>query len=105
MNILKKIKNYFKRKYLNNNDNVISDKFTRNNDLIIKKLIEYIPAMLITNLSSFLLVSVDSIVCGHFIGENALSSIQYILSCVISIKYICRISLYRHIDFYIICNG
>ena len=76
MNILKKIKNYFKRKYLNNNDNVISDKFTRNNDLIIKKLIEYIPAMLITNLSSFLLVSVDSMVCGHFIGENALSSIN-----------------------------
>ena len=76
MNIFEKIKNIFKINSLSKNNTSIDDKFTRNNDLIVKKLIEYIPAMMITNLSTLLLISVDGIVVGHFIGEEALSSVS-----------------------------
>ena len=76
MDIIYKIKNRFDKKYLSNNSNVTNDKFKRNNHLIINKLIDYIPAMMITNLSTLLLVSVDGIIVGHLIGEEALSSVN-----------------------------
>ena len=76
MDIIYKIKNRFDKKYLSNNNNVTNDKFKRNNHLIINKLIDYIPAMMITNLSTLLLVSVDGIIVGHLIGEEALSSVN-----------------------------
>ena len=41
-----------------------------------RKLKEYIPPMLITNLSTLLLVSVDSLVVGNFVGAAALSSVN-----------------------------
>lgn len=42
-----------------------------------KKLREYIPPMLITNLSTLLLVSVDGIVVGNLVGQHALASVNF----------------------------
>lgn len=40
-----------------------------------KKIREYFPAMLMTNLSTLMLISVDSLVAGNLLGEDALSSV------------------------------
>ena len=42
----------------------------------MRKLKEYIPAMLMTNLSTLLLVTVDGVVAGNLVGEDALASIN-----------------------------
>ena len=57
------------------------------NDLIIEKLVEYIPAMLFTNLSTLMMVSLDGIVAGNFIGQDALSSVHifYPVTLILSI--------------------
>ena len=41
-----------------------------------KKIKEYFPAMLATNLSTLLLISVDALVVGNFMGDDALSSVN-----------------------------
>ena len=48
----------------------------RTGGLTRKKLIEYIPAMLITNLSTLLLISVDGLVVGNLVGGKALSAVN-----------------------------
>ena len=40
------------------------------------KLKEYIPAMLMTNLSTLLLITVDGVVAGNLVGTDALASIN-----------------------------
>ena len=52
------------------------DRYEMSGQLTRKKLIEYLPAMLLTNLSTLLLVSVDGVVVGNFLGEGALSSVN-----------------------------
>ena len=51
-------------------------KYRRMGDLSMRKLKEYIPAMLMTNLSTLLLVTVDGVVAGNLVGEDALASIN-----------------------------
>ncbi|MBR2707249.1 MAG: hypothetical protein IKE74_08460 [Mogibacterium sp.] len=51
-------------------------RFRRKGDLTGRKLIEYIPAMMVTNLSTLLLVSVDGVVAGNLVGEEALSAVS-----------------------------
>ena len=51
-------------------------RFRRSGDLTKRKLLEYIPALLLTNLSSLLLISVDGIVVGNFLGSGALSAVN-----------------------------
>ena len=84
------IKEFLKKVFANTaNDGgeVVDDKFKRNNDLIIEKLVEYIPAMLFTNLSTLMMVSLDGIVAGNFIGQDALSSVHifYPVTLILSI--------------------
>ena len=84
------IKEFLKKVFANTaNDGgeVVDDKFKRNNDLIIEKLVEYIPAMLLTNLSTLMMVSLDGIVAGNFIGQDALSSVHifYPVTLILSI--------------------
>ena len=71
----------------NNEGEVVDVRFKRNNDLIVEKLVEYIPAMLMTNLSTMLMVSLDGIVAGNFIGQDALSSVNifYPITLILSI--------------------
>ena len=54
----------------------IKERFHRNGALTGSKLLEYIPAMLITNLSVLMLLSVDGIVVGNLVGANALSAVN-----------------------------
>lgn len=51
-------------------------RFRRKGDLAGRKLIEYIPTMMITNLSTLLLVSVDGVVAGNLVGREALSAVN-----------------------------
>jgi Na+-driven multidrug efflux pump len=51
-------------------------RFRRSGDLTSRKLAEYIPAMLITNISALLLISVDGIVAGNLVGKEALSAVN-----------------------------
>ena len=54
----------------------IEERFRRSGALTMRKLLEYLPALLLTNLSSLLLVSVDAMVAGHLLKDNAISSIN-----------------------------
>lgn len=54
----------------------IQNRFKRTDSLITKKLLAYIPVMILTNLSTLLLISVDGIVVGNLIGPDALSSVN-----------------------------
>ena len=54
----------------------LEKKFHRDGSLTRKKLFEYIPAMIITNLSTLLLISVDGLVLGNFVGNDALSAVN-----------------------------
>ena len=51
-------------------------RFSSDGDIWWKKLREYIPPMLITNLSTLLLINVDGLVVGNLVGKNALSSVN-----------------------------
>lgn len=48
-------------------------------ELSKRKLKEYLPAMIITNLSTLLLISVDGLVVGNLVGPDALSSVNIFL--------------------------
>ncbi len=55
------------------------EKYKRNlgeEELVRRKLFEYIPIMIITNLSVLLISSVDGIIAGNFVGKEAFSSIN-----------------------------
>ena len=54
----------------------LEKKFARDGSLTRKKLFEYIPAMVITNLSTLLLLSVDGLVLGNFVGKDALAAVN-----------------------------
>ena len=59
-----------------NNKIDIEKKYKRENSLIRFKLLEYIPTLIISNISTFLILTVDSIVVGNYVGADALAAIQ-----------------------------
>ncbi len=54
---------------------VLND-YRRDGSLLKRKLIAYLPAMMMTNLSNLLLVSVDGVVVGNFVGSDAFASVN-----------------------------
>ena len=60
-------------------------RYRRKGDLTGRKLAEYLPAMLITNLSALLLISVDGIVAGNLVGKDALSSINFFYPVTVAV--------------------
>ena len=54
---------------------VLND-YRRDSSLLKRKLIAYLPAMMMTNLSNLLLVSVDGVVVGNFVGSDAFASVN-----------------------------
>ena len=60
----------------NTNTSNIEKMFYQNGSLIRKKIAEYIPALVMTNLSTLLLISVDGIIVGNFVSKDALSSVN-----------------------------
>lgn len=53
----------------------VLDRFSRNSDLMQRKIIEYLPSMTVTNLSTLLLVNVDTLVVGNYSGADAFISV------------------------------
>ena len=64
------------KKVLSEDTADLEKRFHRDGSLTWKKLIGYIPAMIITNLSTLLLISVDGLVLGNFVGKDALSAVN-----------------------------
>ncbi|MBR1443137.1 MAG: hypothetical protein IJ583_06340 [Firmicutes bacterium] len=56
--------------------NELLSRFGRDGSLTMRKLREYIPPMIATNLSTLLLISVDGLVVGNFVGSHALASVN-----------------------------
>ena len=69
------------------NDSGESLKYRRKGSLIMRKLSQYVPVMIITNISALLIQTVDQVVAGNFIGKAALSSISifYPVTLVIAV--------------------
>ena len=65
--------------------------FRRTGELTRSKLREYIPAMLMTNLSTLLLLSVDGLVVGNLLGGDALSSVNIMYPATLFIGVICTL--------------
>ena len=63
----------------------IIDRFQRTGSLTGRKLLEYLPAMIMTNLSVLMLVSVDGLVVGNLVGSNALSAVNIFYPATIMI--------------------
>lgn len=57
-------------------NNSVLKKFRRKNTLIRMKYLEYVPILVISNLSTFLLVTVDGLVVGNFMGSMALAAVN-----------------------------
>ena len=91
MKILTSIKNFFIRSKEFNKNFAAGHEFKSTNSLIVKKLIEYIPAALITNLSSLLILSIDGIVVGNFVGPKALSSVNIFFPATLLISFVSTI--------------
>ena len=57
----------------NNND---GQKFKRNKSLIRIKMLEYVPTLFLSNLSTLLILTADGLVVGNFLGSDALASVN-----------------------------
>lgn len=66
-----------------NNKTDIEKKYKRENSLIRFKLLEYIPTLIISNISTFLILTVDGIVVGNYVGADALAAIQIFYPIVV----------------------
>ena len=66
----------------------IRKQFPRTGALTRRKLLEYIPALLLTNLSTLLLVSVDGLVVGNLVGSDALSAVNILYPAALFIGVI-----------------
>lgn len=59
------------------NESEIEKKYPLKGDLTGKKLWSFLPALIATNISTMLLVTVDSLVAGNMVGSDALASISF----------------------------
>lgn len=76
---------------MNNRDSIqmnIEERFSRSGSLIRRKLLEYIPSLLMTNLATLLLVSVDGVVVGNLVGSEALSAVNILYPAVLVVGVI-----------------
>lgn len=70
---------------------VITEKetrFMRKGTLIRSKLMEYLPVMIMTNVSVFLLTTVDSIVAGNLVSPEAMASINIFFPAMVAVSVI-----------------
>ena len=57
----------------------IYTRFKMGEGLTYLKVIEYLPSMIVTNLSTLLLITVDGLVVGNLVGKDALASVNIFL--------------------------
>ena len=70
------------------NNTTIESRFMRTGSLTRIKLMEYIPVMILTNMSVFLLSTVDGLVAGNLISSQALASINIFYPAMITVTVI-----------------
>ena len=70
------------------NNTTIESRFMRTGSLTRVKLMEYIPVMILTNMSVFLLSTVDGLVAGNLISSQALASINIFYPAMIAVTVI-----------------
>ena len=75
-----------------NNDS--GQKFKRSKILIRMKMLEYVPALFISNLATLLILSADGIVVGNFIGADALASVNIFYPVTLIMGVISAIASY-----------
>ncbi len=63
----------------------IENRYKLKGDLTLKKMWRFLPFMIMTNLSNLLLVSVDGLVVGNFVGADALSAVSIFNPIIITI--------------------
>ena len=56
--------------------NDLGQKFKRNKSLIRIKMLEYVPTLFLSNLSTLLILTADGLVVGNFLGSDALASVN-----------------------------
>ena len=61
---------------MNSESENLKKKYRRKNFLIRKKYLEYVPVLFITNLSTLLLITIDGIFVGNYIGSAALAAVD-----------------------------
>lgn len=54
----------------------LGQKFKRNKSLIRIKMLEYVPTLILSNLSTLLILTADGLVVGNFLGSDALASVN-----------------------------
>lgn len=61
-----------------NQDNIVEfiENYRRNDTLLRRKLLSYLPYLILTNLSSLLLITVDGVVVGNLVGSDAMASVN-----------------------------
>lgn len=59
--------------------------FLQNNNLVMRKMRDYLPTMILTNLSTFLIVSVDGLVVGNFVGASGLAAVNIVYPLILFI--------------------
>ena len=70
------------------NNTTVESRFMRTGSLTRVKLMEYIPVMILTNMSVFLLSTVDGLVAGNLISSQALASINIFYPAMIAVTVI-----------------
>lgn len=70
----------------------IEKRFTSSGALTRRKLLEYIPVMIVTNMSVFLLTAVDGLVAGNLVGSNALASVNIFFPATVIITVVSTIA-------------
>jgi len=73
---MKNFPDKLQKHYSDEGDHEIEKKYRMSKDFTFSKLLEYIPPMIATNISTLLLITVDGIVAGNLVGEDALSAIS-----------------------------
>ncbi len=58
-------------------DHVSEERFRIEGSLSMRKIMEYLPAMIVTNISTLLLISIDGLVVGNLVGDDALASVSF----------------------------
>ena len=65
------------------------ERFRRNDSLVHRKLLSYLPFMIATNLATLLLSTVDGVVVGNLVGSEALSAVSIFMPITFVISIVC----------------
>lgn len=59
--------------------------YMQNDNLVMRKMRDYLPTMILTNLSTLLIVSIDGLVVGNFVGAAGLAAVNIVYPMILFI--------------------